>query len=55
MRSAGSQNGSELRDPAVPELDVAPPVRSACARPAGAAAAELLDVHGDLGFASATL
>jgi len=39
----------------VPELDVATAVRSAGARQAGAVAAELVELHGDVVFPSATL
>jgi hypothetical protein len=39
----------------VPELDVAAALRAARERAACAVAAELVELHGDLGFASATL
>jgi len=51
----GSSGGSRRRDPPVPQLDVAAAVRAAGEGAAGSGDAELVGVHGDLGFASATL
>jgi hypothetical protein len=39
----------------VPQLDVATALRAARERAAGAVPAELLELHRDVGFASATL
>ncbi len=52
---AGSNGGSKPRDAPVPQLDVAAAVRAAGEGAAGSGVAELVGVHGDLGFASATL
>jgi hypothetical protein len=46
---------SAPHDPCLPELEVEAAVRAAREGPAGAVAPELLVVHGDVGFASATL
>ena len=51
----GSRGGSRPRDAPVPQLDVAAAVRAAGEGAAGSGDAELVGVHGDLGFASATL
>jgi hypothetical protein len=54
-RSDRAGGGSERRDPHLPKLDLAAPVRGASARPADSAAAELVGLHGDVALASATL
>jgi len=56
MRCGVSSSGGRRRhDPLVPQLDLAQAVWDARARAAGAAAPELVVVHGDVDDTSATL
>jgi hypothetical protein len=50
-----SSGGTRPRDPFLSQLDLPQAVWASRTRPAGAAAAELVVVHGDVGDASATL
>jgi hypothetical protein len=56
MRCVARRKGGRRRhDSSLPQLDLAQAVWASRSRPAGAAAAELVELHGDVGDASATL